>query len=52
MLAELDEDARLSAETITVKRDRLLASLTLIAGVGLIIALPFALARAPSSSCR
>jgi predicted PurR-regulated permease PerM len=31
------------AETITVKRDRLLASLTLIAGIGLIVGLPFAL---------
>ena len=31
------------AEVITTKRDRLLASLTLIAGVGLIVALPFAL---------
>ena len=37
------EDARVLAETITVKRDRLLASLTLIAGIGLLIALPFAL---------
>jgi predicted PurR-regulated permease PerM len=31
------------AETITAKRDRLLASLTLIAGIGVIVALPFAL---------
>jgi len=31
------------AETISVKRDRLLASLTLIAGVGLVVALPFVL---------
>ena len=31
------------AETITAKRDRLLASLTLIAGLGLIVGLPFAL---------
>src|SRR5436309_12154373 len=31
------------AEGITVKRDRLLASLTLIGGIGLIVALPFAL---------
>ena len=31
------------AETITVKRDRLLASLTLIAGIGLIVMVPFAL---------
>src|SRR3954468_5149242 len=37
------EEAGAIAETITVKRDRLLASLTLIAGVGLIVALPFAL---------
>jgi predicted PurR-regulated permease PerM len=37
------EEARALAETITVKRDRLLASLTLIAGIGLIIGLPFAL---------
>jgi predicted PurR-regulated permease PerM len=37
------EEARMLAETITVKRDRLLASLTLIAGVGMIVALPFAL---------
>src|SRR3954449_2881664 len=39
----LPEDARVLAETITVKRDRLLASLTLIAGIGLLVALPFAL---------
>ena len=31
------------AEAFTAKRDRLLAALTLIAGVGLIVALPFAL---------
>ena len=31
------------AETITAKRDRLLASLTLIAGIGVIVGLPFAL---------
>ena len=37
------DEARLIAETITVKRDRLLASLTLIAGVGLVVAVPFAL---------
>src|SRR5438270_1825889 len=37
------DEARALAETITVKRDRLLASLTLIAGIGLIVALPFAL---------
>ena len=39
----VSDEARVLAETITVKRDRLLASLTLIAGVGLIVALPFAL---------
>jgi predicted PurR-regulated permease PerM len=37
------DEARLIAETITVKRDRLLASLTLIAGIGLIVMIPFAL---------
>jgi predicted PurR-regulated permease PerM len=37
------DEARALAETITAKRDRLLASLTLIAGVGLIVSLPFAL---------
>src|SRR3954462_1842276 len=37
------EEARVLAETISVKRDRLLASLTLIAGVGAIVAMPFAL---------
>jgi predicted PurR-regulated permease PerM len=37
------DEARLLAESITVKRDRLLASLTLIAGIGLLIATPFAL---------
>src|SRR3954452_5564266 len=31
------------AEGITVKRDRLLASLTLLAGIGLIVMMPFAL---------
>src|SRR3954471_10510490 len=45
--ATVDEDvadeARVLAETITVKRDRLLASLTLIAGIGVIVGLPFAL---------
>ncbi|WP_344698183.1 AI-2E family transporter [Sphingomonas limnosediminicola] len=40
---DASDDARVIAETITVKRDRLLASLTLLAGIGLIIALPFAL---------
>ena len=37
------DEARMLAETITVKRDRLLASLTLIAGIGLLVAVPFAL---------
>ena len=37
------DEARLIAETITVKRDRLLASLTLLAGIGLVIMIPFAL---------
>jgi len=45
--ADIDEavadDARSIAESITAKRDRLLASLTLIAGIGLIVSLPFAL---------
>jgi predicted PurR-regulated permease PerM len=41
--AEPPPDPRLIAETISIKRDRLLASLTLIGGLGLIIALPFAL---------
>jgi predicted PurR-regulated permease PerM len=36
-------EAQALAETITAKRDRLLASLTLIAGIGLVVALPFAL---------
>lgn len=38
-----EDEAALIAEQITIKRDRLLASLTLIAGIGLIFALPFAL---------
>src|SRR3954447_13712256 len=37
------DEGRVLAETITVKRDRLLASLTLIAGLGLLVVLPFAL---------
>src|SRR3954452_3014086 len=37
------DEARVLAETITVKRDRLLASLTLIVGIGLVIGFPFAL---------
>ncbi|HEY6662904.1 MAG TPA: AI-2E family transporter [Sphingomicrobium sp.] len=41
--SETADEARVLAETITVKRDRLLASLTLIAGIGLIVAIPFAL---------
>ncbi|GAA4026016.1 AI-2E family transporter [Sphingomonas rosea] len=37
------DDAAALAEHVTIKRDRLLASLTLIAGIGLVFALPFAL---------
>src|SRR3954452_302157 len=37
------DEARMLAETITAKRDRLLASLTLIAGIGVIVGIPFAL---------
>ena len=37
------DEARTLAETITAKRDRLLASLTLIVGIGLVIGFPFAL---------
>ena len=37
------DEALLIAESITAKRDRLLAALTLIAGIGLVIGLPFAL---------
>src|SRR3954463_5396727 len=40
---DVADEARFLAETITVKRDRLLASLTLIAGIGVIVGLPFAL---------
>src|SRR3982751_784004 len=40
---DASDEARVLAETITAKRDRLLAGLTLIAGVGLVVALPFAL---------
>ena len=40
---EPDDDAVVLAESITAKRDRLLASLTLIGGIGLLVALPFAL---------
>ncbi|HKX91941.1 MAG TPA: AI-2E family transporter [Sphingomicrobium sp.] len=42
-MAEREDEVRLIAEAFTAKRDRLLASLTLIAGLGLIVALPFAL---------
>ena len=38
-----EDDAAVIAEHITIKRDRLLSSLTLIAGVGLVFAIPFAL---------
>ena len=37
------DEARVLAETITAKRDRLLAGLTLIAGIALVVMLPFAL---------
>src|SRR5690348_1611541 len=37
------DEARMLAETITAKRDRLLAGLTLIAGIALVVMLPFAL---------
>jgi len=40
---EISDETRALAETISVKRDRLLASLTLIAGIALIVLLPFAL---------
>jgi len=40
---ERSDEARVLAESIGAKRDRLLASLTLIAGIGMIVALPFAL---------
>jgi predicted PurR-regulated permease PerM len=40
---ETADEARMLAEGITAKRDRLLASLTLIAGIGAIVAMPFAL---------
>src|SRR6185369_8470549 len=42
-VAEHDEEAHVVAEAISAKSDRLLASFTLIAGIGLIVALPFAL---------
>ena len=37
------DEASVLAEAIATKRDRLLASLTLIAGIGILVALPFAL---------
>ena len=40
---ERSDEARVLAESIGAKRDRLLASLTLIAGIGMIVALPSAL---------
>jgi len=40
---EASDEARTLAETITAKRDRLLASLTLLGGIGLVVSLPFAL---------
>ncbi|MDQ3482150.1 MAG: AI-2E family transporter, partial [Pseudomonadota bacterium] len=42
-LKQTVSDAHALAEAFTAKRDRLLAALTLIAGVGLIVSLPFAL---------
>jgi predicted PurR-regulated permease PerM len=42
-VAPAAEDPSAEAELIAFRRDRLLASLTLIAGIGLAIALPFAL---------
>src|SRR4051812_15185618 len=41
--SETANEARTLAESIVAKRDRLLASLTLIAGIGVIVGLPFAL---------
>ena len=40
---DLSDEARALAEAFTAKRDRLLASLTLIAGISLLVGLPFAL---------
>ena len=37
------DEASVLAEAIATKRDRLLAGLTLIAGIGVLVALPFAL---------
>jgi len=42
-LRQTVSDAHALAEAFTAKRDRLLAAMTLIAGIGLIVALPFAL---------
>ena len=42
-MTETVSNAHALAEAFTAKRDRLLAALTLIAGVGLIVSLPFAL---------
>jgi predicted PurR-regulated permease PerM len=42
-MTETVSSAHALAEAFTAKRDRLLAALTLIAGLGLIVALPFAL---------
>jgi len=42
-MTETASSAHALAEAFTAKRDRLLAALTLIAGLGLIVALPFAL---------
>jgi hypothetical protein len=36
---EISDEARALAETITAKRDRLLASLTLIAGIAVVVAI-------------
>src|SRR5690348_16219555 len=43
IVEEPTDEALVLAEGIAAKRDRLLASLTLIAGIGTIVALPFAL---------
>jgi len=40
---DVDTDALVLLETVTAKRDRLLASVALIAGIGVIVGLPFAL---------
>jgi predicted PurR-regulated permease PerM len=42
-LSDIDDEPAVLAEAIGAKRDRLLASLTLLAGIGLIVVLPFAL---------